>query len=127
MAYKRKRKTRRTVQRGVAHIHSTFNNTIVTITDTDGNTLTWASGGTVGYKGTKKGTPFAAQLAARQAAEKAMNVYGLKEVDVVVKGPGSGRESAIRALKAAGLDIISVKDATPVPHDGCRPPSRRRV
>ncbi len=127
MAYKRKRKTRRQVTRGVAHIHATFNNTIVTITDPEGNTLTWASGGTVGYKGTKKGTPFAAQLAATQAAEKAMNMYGLKEVDVIVKGPGSGRESAIRALKAAGLEILSVKDATPVPHDGCRPPSRRRV
>ncbi len=127
MAYKRKKRVRRTVTRGVAHIHSTFNNTIVTITDIDGNTLTWASGGTVGYKGTKKGTPFAAQLAAKQAAEKAMNIYGLKEVDVVVKGPGSGRESAIRSLKAAGLEILSVRDATPVPHDGCRPPSRRRV
>ena len=127
MSYKRKKRTRRHVPRGVAHIHATFNNTIVTITDPEGNTLTWASGGTVGYKGTKKGTPFAAQLAARQAAEKAMNLFGLKEVDVIVKGPGNGRESAIRALKAAGLEILSVKDATPVPHDGCRPPSRRRV
>ena len=127
MSYKRKRRGKRSVPKAVAHIHATFNNTIVTITDPQGNTLTWASGGTVGYKGTKKGTPFAAQLAARQAAEKAMNLYGVREVDVIVKGPGNGRESAIRALKAAGLEILSVKDATPVPHDGCRPPSRRRV
>lgn len=126
MAYKRKKKTKKVSSTGVAHIHSTFNNTIITITDEYGNTVSWASGGTVGYKGTKKSTPFAAQLAARQAAEKAIQ-QGLREVKVIVKGPGMGRESAIRALRAAGLEITDIKDATPIPHNGCRPPSRRRV
>ncbi len=126
MAVKRKKKLKKVGSTGVAHIHSTFNNTIITITDEHGNTVSWASGGTVGYKGTKKSTPFAAQLAARQAAEKAIQ-QGLKEVKVIVKGPGVGRESAIRALRAAGLEISDIKDATPIPHNGCRPPSRRRV
>ncbi|MFN4219781.1 MAG: 30S ribosomal protein S11 [bacterium] len=126
MAYKKKKKAKKVSSTGVAHIHSTFNNTIITITDEHGNTISWASGGTVGYKGTKKSTPFAAQLAARQAAEKAVQ-QGLREVKVIVKGPGMGRESAIRALRAAGLEISDIKDATPIPHNGCRPPSRRRV
>ncbi|MCS7243659.1 MAG: 30S ribosomal protein S11 [Candidatus Calescibacterium sp.] len=126
MAYKKKKKIKKVGSTGVAHIHSTFNNTIITITDENGNTISWSSGGNVGYKGTKKSTPFAAQLAARQAAEKAIQ-QGLKEVKVIVKGPGMGRESAIRALRAAGLEITDIKDATPIPHNGCRPPSRRRV
>ena len=122
----RKKKQKLVSSTGVAHIYSTFNNTIITITDEKGNTISWASGGTIGYKGSKKSTPFAAQLAAKQAAEKAINA-GLREVKVIVKGPGMGREAAIRALKAAGLDITDIKDATPIPHNGCRPPSRRRV
>lgn len=126
MAYKKKKKVKKVSSTGIAHIHSTFNNTIITITDEHGNTISWASGGTVGYKGTKKSTPFAAQLAARQAAEKAIQ-QGLREVKVIVKGPGMGRESAIRALRAAGLEISDIKDATPIPHNGCRPPSQRRV
>ncbi|MCS6956027.1 MAG: 30S ribosomal protein S11 [Candidatus Calescibacterium sp.] len=126
MAYKKKKKIKKVGSTGVAHIHSTFNNTIITITDENGNAISWSSGGNVGYKGTKKSTPFAAQLAARQAAEKAIQ-QGLKEVKVIVKGPGMGRESAIRALRAAGLEITDIKDATPIPHNGCRPPSRRRV
>jgi len=125
MAYKKK-KVKRVGPIGIAHIYSTFNNTIITITTENGDTVSWASGGTVGYKGTKKSTPFAAQLAARQAAEKAIQ-QGIKEVKVIVKGPGMGRESAIRALRAAGLEITDIKDATPIPHNGCRPPSRRRV
>ncbi|MBC7331667.1 MAG: 30S ribosomal protein S11 [Synergistetes bacterium] len=124
---KRKRKEKKTVTSGVAHIKATFNNTIIAITDKEGNVLCWASGGTVGYKGTRKSTPYAAQLAATQAAKKAMDQYGMKEVDVYVKGPGAGREAAIRSLQAAGLEIKSIKDVTPIPHDGCRPPSRRRV
>ncbi len=126
MAYKKKKKTKKVSSTGVAHIYSTFNNTIITITDEKGNTISWSSGGNVGYKGTKKSTPFAAQLAAKQAAEKAIQ-QGLREVKVIVKGPGMGRESAIRALRAAGLEISDIKDATPIPHNGCRPPSRRRV
>jgi len=126
MSYKKKKKVKRVSSTGIAHIYSTFNNTIITISDEQGNTISWASGGTVGYKGTKKSTPFAAQLAAKQAAEKAIQ-QGLKEVKVIVKGPGMGRESAIRALRAAGLEISDIKDATPIPHNGCRPPSRRRV
>jgi small subunit ribosomal protein S11 len=122
----RKKKQKLVSPTGVAHIHSTFNNTIVTITDENGNTISWSSGGNVGYKGSRKSTPFAAQLAAKQAAEKAINA-GLREVKVIVKGPGMGREAAIRALKAAGLEISDIKDATPIPHNGCRPPSRRRV
>lgn len=126
MAVKRKKKLKKVGSTGVAHIHSTFNNTIITITDEHGNTISWSTGGTVGYKGTKKSTPFAAQLAARQAAEKAIQ-QGLREVKVIVKGPGMGRESAIRALRSAGLEISDIKDATPIPHNGCRPTSRRRV
>lgn len=124
---KKKRKEKRTVLSGIAHIKATFNNTIVAITDKEGNVLCWASGGTVGYKGTRKSTPYAAQLAAEQAAKKAIDQYGMKEVDVYVKGPGAGREAAIRSLQAAGLEVKSIKDVTPIPHDGCRPPSRRRV
>ncbi len=114
------------MREGIAHIKSTFNNTVVSITDRQGNVVAWASGGTVGFKGTKKGTPFAAQLAAEQAARKAMDL-GLREVDVLVKGPGAGRETAIRSLQAAGLVINSIKDVTPIPHNGCRPPKQRRV
>ncbi|MBC7217758.1 MAG: 30S ribosomal protein S11 [Candidatus Caldatribacterium sp.] len=123
---RKKRRERRIVREGIAHIKSTFNNTIVSITDRQGNVIAWASGGTVGFKGTKKGTPFAAQLAAEQAAKKAMD-FGLREVDVLVKGPGAGRETAIRSLQAAGLVINSIKDVTPIPHNGCRPPKQRRV
>ncbi|WP_297888764.1 30S ribosomal protein S11 [Sulfurihydrogenibium sp.] len=130
MAKKRKstsKKVKRTVTSGIAHIQSTFNNTIVTITDKEGNTLAWASGGTEGFKGTRKNTPYAAQLAAQKAAKKAMDEYGLKEVEVWVKGPGAGREPAIRTLAAAGLTITAIRDVTPIPHNGCRPPSKRRV
>lgn len=121
-----RRKTRRNVTVGVAHIKATFNNTTVTITDTKGDTLCWASSGTAQFKGSRKSTPFAGQMAAQQAAEKAMK-FGVKEVDVRVKGPGSGRESAITALQAAGLTIKSIEDVTPLPHNGCRPKKRRRV
>jgi len=121
-----KKKERKNVPSGVAHIHSTFNNTIVTITDRQGNVISWASGGTVGFKGTRKSTPYAAQLASQAAAKAAMD-QGMREVDVLVKGPGAGREAAIRALQAAGLQINHIKDVTPIPHNGCRPPSRRRV
>ncbi|RDV83386.1 30S ribosomal protein S11 [Ammonifex thiophilus] len=121
-----KKKERRIVEKAVAHIKSTFNNTIVTITDPQGNTIAWASGGTVGFQGTRKGTPFAAQLAAERAAKEAME-HGVREVAVLVKGPGSGREAAIRSLQAAGLQVSLIKDVTPVPHNGCRPPKRRRV
>ena len=114
------------VTSGIAHIQATFNNTIVTITDKQGNVLCWASTGTVGFSGSKKATPFAAQVAAENAAKKAIGL-GVKEVEVFVKGPGSGRESAIRALQAAGLTITMIRDVTPVPHNGCRPPKRRRV
>ncbi|MCD6155602.1 MAG: 30S ribosomal protein S11 [Candidatus Atribacteria bacterium] len=123
---RRKKKEKKLIREGIAHIKSTFNNTIVTISDKEGNVIAWASAGTVGFKGTKKGTPFAAQLAAEQAARKAMD-QGLREVEVLVKGPGSGRETAIRALQAAGLVINSIKDVTPIPHNGCRPPKQRRV
>lgn len=121
-----KRKVKRGVSRGVAHIQSTFNNTIVTITDRQGNAISWASAGTVGFKGAKKGTPFAAQSAAENAARAAMD-QGLQDIDIFVKGPGSGRETAIRALQAAGLNISRIRDVTPIPHNGCRPPKRRRV
>lgn len=121
-----KRRDRRRVDRGTVHIRSTFNNTIVTITDTQGNTLSWASSGQSGFKGSRKSTPFAAQMAAETAAKGAME-YGLKEVEVLVKGPGSGREAAIRSLQAAGLEVSMIKDVTPIPHNGCRPPKRRRV
>jgi small subunit ribosomal protein S11 len=122
----KRRKTRRNVAVGVVHIRATFNNTTVTITDTKGDTLCWASSGTSGFKGSRKSTPFAGQMAAQQAAEKAIK-FGVKEVDVKVKGPGSGRESAITALQAAGLSIKSIEDVTPLPHNGCRPKKRRRV
>lgn len=126
MAKQKKRKVRRNVTVGIAYIQATFNNTIVTITDMKGDTLCWASAGTSGFKGSRKSTPFAGQMAAQQAAEKAMK-FGLKEVDVKVKGPGSGRESAITALQTAGLAIKSIEDVTPLPHNGCRPKKRRRV
>ncbi len=113
-------------QNGQAHIQSTFNNTIVTITDQYGNTIAWSSGGKEGFKGSRKGTPYAAQMAATSAAREAYEL-GLRRVDVFIKGPGSGRESAIRALAAAGLELLSIRDVTPVPHNGCRPPKRRRV
>lgn len=121
-----RRKARRSVTAGIAHIKATFNNTMITITDTKGETLCWASAGTSGFKGSRKSTPFAGQLSAQQVAEKAMK-FGMKEVDVKVKGPGSGRESAITALQAAGLKIKSIEDVTPLPHNGCRPKKRRRV
>jgi small subunit ribosomal protein S11 len=126
VAKTKRRKTRRNVTVGTAHIKATFNNTTVTITDTKGDTLCWASSGTTGFKGSRKSTPFAGQMAAQQAAEKAVK-FGVKEVDVKVKGPGSGRESAITALQAAGLTIKSIEDVTPLPHNGCRPKKRRRV
>ena len=122
----RRKKERRVVERGAAHISSSCNNTIVTITDMQGNALSWASAGGLGFRGSKKSTPFAAQTAAETAAKAAME-YGLKTVEVFVKGPGSGREAAIRALQAAGLDVSMIKDVTPIPHNGCRPPKRRRV
>ena len=122
----RRRRDRKNIERGAAHIKSTFNNTIVTISDTEGNAISWASAGGLGFKGSKKSTPFAAQTAADVAAKAAME-HGLKSVEVYVKGPGSGREAAIRALQAAGLEINMIKDVTPIPHNGCRPPKRRRV
>lgn len=121
-----KRKERKNIEFGVAHIRSTFNNTIVTITDQKGNALSWASAGGLGFRGSRKSTPFAAQMAAEQAAKAAME-HGLKQVEVFVKGPGSGREAAIRSLQAAGLEVNLIKDVTPIPHNGCRPPKRRRV
>jgi len=122
-----KKRARRQVPFGIVHIHATFNNTIITITDPQGNTLAWASGGSAGFKGTRKGTPYAAQLAAEQAAKKAQQVYGMKEVEVWVKGPGSARETAIRAIQSAGLEIKGIRDVTPIPHNGCRPPKPRRM
>ncbi len=121
-----KKKERKNVEQGVAHIKSTFNNTVITISDVHGNTISWASAGTVGFKGSRKSTPFAAQLSAEKAAKAAME-HGMKEVSVLVKGPGAGREAAIRSLQAAGLEVSSIKDVTPIPHNGCRPPKRRRV
>lgn len=121
-----KRKEKKHVESGAAHIRSTFNNTIVTISDTKGNALSWASAGGLGFRGSRKSTPFAAQMAAEQAAKAAME-HGLRQVEVFVKGPGSGREAAIRAFQAAGLEVNSIKDVTPIPHNGCRPPKRRRV
>lgn len=123
---KLKKRERKNIPVGVGHIKSTFNNTIVSITDQDGNVICWESGGTVGFSGTKKGTPFAAQLAAEKAARTALD-HGVKKVDVFVKGAGSGRETAIRTLQAAGLEVVSIKDVTPVPHNGCRPKKKRRV
>ncbi|MCL1987904.1 MAG: 30S ribosomal protein S11 [Firmicutes bacterium] len=122
----RRRRDRKFVDRGQAHIQSSFNNTIVTITDAAGNALSWASAGQMGFRGSRKSTPYAAQMAADTAANAARE-YGLKVVEVFVKGPGSGREAAIRALQAAGLEVVTIKDVTPVPHNGCRPPKRRRV
>ena len=122
----RKRRERKNIERGAAHIRSSFNNTLVTITDLQGNALSWSSAGSLGFRGSKKSTPFAAQMAAETAARGAME-HGLKTVEVYVKGPGSGRESAIRALQTAGLDVYMIKDVTPIPHNGCRPPKRRRV
>ena len=121
-----RRRERKNVAYGVAHIKSSFNNTIVTITDHEGNVLSWASAGNVGFKGSRKSTPFAAQLAAEACARRAME-HGMRKVDVFVKGPGSGRETAIRSLQATGLEVGSIQDMTPVPHNGCRPPKRRRV
>jgi small subunit ribosomal protein S11 len=123
----RKKREKRVVPHGVAHVQATFNNTIVTLTDPAGKALSWSSAGSVGFKGSRKGTPYAAQQAAASAAGVARDTYGLKTIDVRVKGPGAGRESAIRALASAGLHIHSIKDVTPVPHNGCRPPKRRRV
>ena len=122
----RKRREKKLVERGAAHIRFSFNNTIVTITDTNGNALSWASAGGLGFRGSKKSTPFAAQSAAETAAKNAMD-YGLKTVEVFVKGPGAGREAAIRSLQTAGLEVTMIKDVTPIPHNGCRPPKRRRV
>lgn len=125
-AVSRKRREKKNIERGAAHIRSSFNNTLVLITDTQGNAISWSSAGSLGYRGSRKSTPFAAQMASEAAAKAAME-HGLKTVEVYVKGPGSGRESAIRALQSAGLQIVSIKDVTPIPHNGCRPPKRRRV
>lgn len=122
----RKKRERKNIDRGAAHIQSTFNNTIVTITDVQGNAVSWASSGGLGFRGSRKSTPYAAQMAAEVAAKAAME-HGMKSVDVFVKGPGQGREAAIRALQATGLDVSMIKDVTPVPHNGCRPPKRRRI
>ncbi|HQD29136.1 30S ribosomal protein S11 [Acetivibrio saccincola] len=122
----RRRRERKNIERGAAHIRSTFNNTIVTITDVAGNAISWSSAGGLGFRGSRKSTPYAAQMAAEAAAKAAME-HGLKTVEVYVKGPGSGREAAIRALQAAGLEVSLIKDVTPIPHNGCRPPKRRRV
>ena len=121
-----KRKERKNIDKGVAHIQSTFNNTIVTITDMNGHAISWASAGGMGFRGSRKSTPFAAQIAADTAAKAAMD-HGLREIECYVKGPGAGREAAIRALQAAGLEVSMIKDVTPIPHNGCRPPKRRRV
>ncbi len=122
----KRRRDRKNIDRGAAHICSSFNNTIVTITDVNGNAISWASAGGLGFKGSKKSTPFAAQMAAETAAKAAMD-HGMKTVEVFVKGPGTGREAAIRALQTAGLEVTMIKDVTPIPHNGCRPPKRRRV
>ncbi len=121
-----KRRVKKNVERGAAHIRSTFNNTLVTITDVNGNAISWASAGGMGFRGSRKSTPYAAQMAAEKAAKAAME-HGMKTVEVFVKGPGAGREAAIRALQTAGLEISLIKDVTPIPHNGCRPPKRRRV
>lgn len=121
-----RKRERKNIAQGVAHIKSTFNNTIITFTDMDGNTISWESAGSLGFKGSRKSTPFAAQMAAESAAKKAQG-HGLRKVDVFVKGPGAGRETAIRSLQATGLEVLSITDITPVPHNGCRPPKRRRV
>ncbi|MGB2930280.1 MAG: 30S ribosomal protein S11 [Desulfobacterales bacterium] len=121
-----KKREKKNISTGVVHIQSTFNNTIITITDPAGNVIAWSSAGVQGFKGSRKSTPFAAQLAAEDAAKKAME-HGMKNVEVYVKGPGSGRESALRSLQAAGFNVVMIKDVTPIPHNGCRPPKRRRV
>lgn len=121
-----KKRERKEVRTGIAHVQATFNNTLVTLTDKMGNVVTWASAGSVGFKGSRKSTPFAAQMAAENAARKAMDL-GLRQIEVYVKGPGAGREAAIRSLQAVGLEITAIRDVTPIPHDGCRPPKRRRV
>ncbi|WP_461830131.1 30S ribosomal protein S11 [Aquifex sp.] len=123
---KKKKKQKRQVTKGIVHIHTTFNNTIVNVTDMQGNTIAWASGGTVGFKGTRKSTPYAAQLAAQKAMKMAKEA-GIQEVEIWVKGPGAGRESAVRAVFASGVKVTAIKDVTPIPHNGCRPPARRRV
>ena len=123
----KRRRERKNVEKGAAHIRSSFNNTMVTVTDTQGNAISWASSGGLGFRGSKKSTPFAAQTAAETAAKAAIEACGLKSVEVYVKGPGQGRESAIRALQSAGLEVTMIKDVTPIPHNGCRPPKRRRV
>lgn len=125
-ATRTRRRERKNIEQGVAHIRSTFNNTMITITDMKGNTISWASAGGVGFKGSRKSTPFAAQMAAEKAAREAME-HGMKELEVTVKGPGAGREAAIRSLQAVGLEVSVIKDVTPIPHNGCRPPKRRRV
>ena len=130
MAKKRtdkQKKEKKTVNSGIVHVYSTFNNTIVSVTDNVGNVLVWESGGTSGFKGTRKGTPYAAQVAAQKALKKAVNEYGLQEAEVWVKGPGAGRESVIRSVQAAGVKIKAIRDVTPIPHNGCRPTSKRRV
>ena len=126
MGRKKKKRVKKNIPVGVAHIKSTFNNTIISITDPEGNIVSWCSTGIVGFKGTKKGTPYAAQQASERAAKAAME-HGLQKVDVFVKGPGAGRETAIRALQASGINVLSIKDVTPIPHNGCRPRKRRRV
>jgi len=123
---KKKKKQKRQVTKGIVHIYTTFNNTIVNVTDMQGNTIAWASGGTVGFKGTRKSTPYAAQLAAQKAMKMAKEA-GIQEVEIWVKGPGAGRESAVRAVFASGVKVTAIKDVTPIPHNGCRPPARRRV
>ena len=123
----KRRRERKNVEKGAAHIRSSFNNTMVTITDLEGNAISWASSGGLGFRGSRKSTPFAAQTAAETAAKAAIDSCGLKTVEVFVKGPGQGREAAIRALQSAGLEVVSIKDVTPIPHNGCRPPKRRRV
>ena len=123
----KRRRERKVVEKGAVHIRSSFNNTMVTVTDLTGNALSWASSGGLGFRGSRKSTPFAAQTAAETAAKAAIDNYGLKSVEVYVKGPGQGREAAIRALQTAGLEVVMIKDVTPIPHNGCRPPKRRRV
>ena len=127
VAKQQRKKAKRSVVEGVAHIHASFNNTLVTLSDKQGNTLSWATAGGSGFRGSRKSTPFAAQVASERAAQVAVDVYGLKSVDVMVKGPGPGRESAVRALHSVGLKINSILDVTPIPHNGCRPPKKRRV
>jgi small subunit ribosomal protein S11 len=122
----KRKKEKKNILKGVAHIYSTFNNTIITVTDMQGNTVSWGSAGNVGFKGSKKSTPFAAQLSAEACAKRCMD-HGMRQIDVFVKGPGQGREAAVRSLQAAGLEVCMIKDVTPIPHNGCRPPKRRRV